>query len=111
MKLRFCCEVKSTSCRSRCCGSQAQQRKDRLRGAHRNIYQKATAFESAHGDQGRGNRRKDDGFHLSPGESPAALRRLPPPMPEGPRCTEGTGMARYVNAPGGVDAALSSSPG
>src|ERR1019366_5401421 len=72
--------------------------KGSVRGAHRDIYQKTTAVESPHCDQGGRKRRVHAGAHRPPGQTTVALQRVPPAMPGSAQRAAPAGMARSVDA-------------
>src|ERR1700694_20703 len=89
----------------------ANTQRRRYRGAHRNVYQKTTALESPHRDQGGGNRRGPARGHRPPRSAAAAVWGVPAAMSSGGECETGAGMARSVHAEDGVDAALPAAAG
>ena len=87
------------------------QRKEKNRGAHRDIYQKTTTPESPPRDESRNQSRGDEYFHRPNGESAIALRSLREAMLACAQYPERTGMARPIDATNAVNSALSTASG
>src|SRR6202165_5032678 len=84
------------------------QRKEKNRGAHRNVYQKTTAFKRPSSDESRKQRRQPDYFHRPNGEAAAALWSLPEAMLTDSQCEKGAVMAGSVDETEPIDSALRS---
>src|ERR1700694_1947863 len=87
---------------------QTDQRKETNRGAHRNVYQKTTAFKSPSSDESRKQRRQPDYFPRSNGAAAAALWGLPEAMLTHSQCEKGAGMAGSVDETEPIGSALRS---
>src|SRR5205085_11479260 len=86
-------------------------RKDPNRGAHRDLYQKTTAFESSHRDQGGRDPRVHAGVYRPAGKAALALRGLPTAMFGGSRYSQRARVARSVHAEAAIETALPTAPG